>query len=172
MTYISVTNALNNNAATSDITLVGANFTDIVNGLSDGTKAINVASIALASGTAFSTLAGGTHTPSLTNTDNITSSSLVSASYMRIGNIVTAALSVSITPTAASAATTRLTFTLPVSCSTTPVGGGCSNAYAGSAAVTQAGAIYPVSASTMGLEFSANSTTPMAWYGVYQYIVN
>lgn len=45
MAYISVTNALNDNSATSDITLVGANFTDIVNGLSDGTKDLNVGNI-------------------------------------------------------------------------------------------------------------------------------
>jgi hypothetical protein len=49
MAYISVTNALNNNAATSDITLVGQNFTDIVNGLSDGTKDLNIGVLTCAS---------------------------------------------------------------------------------------------------------------------------
>lgn len=42
MANISVTNALNNNAATSDITLVGTNFSDLVNGLTDGTKDISI----------------------------------------------------------------------------------------------------------------------------------
>lgn len=54
MAYISVTNALNDNSATSDITLVGTNFTDITNGLSDGTKDINVAGITAAGTVSFS----------------------------------------------------------------------------------------------------------------------
>jgi len=42
MTNISVTNALDDNSATSDITLVGTNFDDVINGLTDGTKDISI----------------------------------------------------------------------------------------------------------------------------------
>lgn len=62
MTYISVTNALNDNSATSDITLVGTNFTDITNGLSDGTKDIKVAGVAATSVASSGAVSGTTGT--------------------------------------------------------------------------------------------------------------
>ena len=66
------------------------------------------------------------YTPALTNTTNISSSSLTQATYSQVGNIVTVTVSGSITPTASSTATT-LTVALPVTTATTTqsgVGGG------------------------------------------------
>lgn len=65
MTDISVTNSLDDNAATSDITLVGTNFDDVINGLTDGTKDIAVATtnatklVATVASTQSITAAGG-----------------------------------------------------------------------------------------------------------------
>lgn len=57
---------------------------------------------------------GGNYTPTLTNTANITSSSLTNATYTRIGDIVTVNLGFSVDPTAANT-NTVLTITLPIS---------------------------------------------------------
>jgi hypothetical protein len=57
----------------------------------------------------------GSYTPTLTNTANITTSALNQAYYTRVGNIVTVTIGGTMTPTAA--ATTTLTFTLPITSS-------------------------------------------------------
>ncbi len=49
MALISVTNTLDDNSATSDITLVGVNFDDLINGLTDGTKDISISKATFAS---------------------------------------------------------------------------------------------------------------------------
>lgn len=71
-------------------------------------------------------VASASYTPALTNTTNISTSALTQAVYTQIGNIVTATISGSFTPTASSTATT-LTIALPVTTATTTqsgVGGG------------------------------------------------
>ena len=60
----------------------------------------------------------GTYTPSLTNTTNISSSSLTLATYMQIGNEIEVEITGSITPTSGST-NTVLTFSLPVTTATT-----------------------------------------------------
>jgi hypothetical protein len=45
----------------------------------------------------------GTYTPTLTNVSNVSSSTLLSASYQKIGNIVTVRLSIAYTPTSTTA---------------------------------------------------------------------
>jgi len=62
-------------------------------------------------------IASGTYTPTLTNTTNITSSTLTHASYTRVGNIVTVFVRASASITANGVA--ELTFSLPIS-TTTP----------------------------------------------------
>jgi hypothetical protein len=58
----------------------------------------------------------GTYTPTLTNTTNITSSTLEQALYTRIGNIVHVNIALLVNPTTASTASV-LTFTLPITTS-------------------------------------------------------
>ncbi|MFT4152345.1 hypothetical protein [Parafilimonas sp.] len=60
------------------------------------------------------TLASGSYTSMLTNTTNITSSALTSATYIRNGYVVNARITGTITPTSVSTPST-LTFTLPTS---------------------------------------------------------
>lgn len=63
---------------------------------------------------------GSTYTPTLTNTSNISSSSVVGAfKYMRIGNIVHAAGRVTIDTTAGGGTSTTLGITLPIASSLT-----------------------------------------------------
>jgi hypothetical protein len=119
MSYISVTNALNNNAATSDITLVGQNFTDIVNGLSDGTKDLNVGDITATS----LTVTGDAKTIAWTD---YTSSSTVTGfaagwtgkiHYKKIGKTVFCMFDITGTGEG-----NEVKFTLPVTAKATPTG--------------------------------------------------
>lgn len=55
----------------------------------------------------------GTYTPTLTNTTNVAASTAFECQYMRVGNVVTVSGQISLTPTAASAAT-ALGITLPI----------------------------------------------------------
>jgi hypothetical protein len=59
----------------------------------------------------------GTYTPTLSNTTNITSSTLSQATYIRVGDIVTVSVGVGLTPTL-SATNTILTVTLPITTAT------------------------------------------------------
>ena len=82
MSYISVTNALNNNAATSDITQVGQNFTDVVTGLNSGTKDINVATITATTVNTTSFSATAITAATVATTGNITSSRVTGESVI------------------------------------------------------------------------------------------
>ena len=62
-------------------------------------------------------IASGTYTPTLTNTTNISSSTLSQATYTQVGNIVTVSIGITLTPTL-SATNTVLTVTLPVTTAT------------------------------------------------------
>ena len=59
-------------------------------------------------------MSSGTYTPTLTNTTNVASSSVNSAFYTRVGNIVTVYYSFSITPTAGGSTSTQLDISLPI----------------------------------------------------------
>lgn len=56
----------------------------------------------------------GAYTPTLTNVTNITASSASAHHYSRVGNIVTMAGTVTVTPTAAAGATTTMDIALPI----------------------------------------------------------
>ncbi|MDE3185293.1 MAG: right-handed parallel beta-helix repeat-containing protein [Bacteroidota bacterium] len=58
------------------------------------------------------TATSGTYTPTLTNTTNITSSTLTSATYQKVGNVVTVHVSYTINPTVGGSLS-KLTITLP-----------------------------------------------------------
>lgn len=74
-------------------------------------------------------IASGTYIPTLTNTTNVSASTVINGFYTRIGNIVTVTITGTITPTL-TATSTLLTFTLPITTSTSPqgtIGSGVSN---------------------------------------------
>jgi hypothetical protein len=62
----------------------------------------------------ITTIATGTYTPTLTNTTNITSSTVNRATWTRIGNSVTVNLAIQINPTSASGAATTLRISVPI----------------------------------------------------------
>jgi len=95
----------------------------------------------------------GTYTPTLTNTSNITSSSLNQATYTRIGNIINVNVSVSTTVTA-TATPSVLTLTLPINTAdTSQVGVGVGNITAGDVTVNASGIVGVISASTAEFVF-------------------
>lgn len=67
---------------------------------------------------ALPTLASGTFTPTLSSPSNVTSTSILSASYIRVGNVVTVSIGVALTVTTASTLS-QITMTLPVTTSNT-----------------------------------------------------
>jgi hypothetical protein len=67
------------------------------------------------------TISGGMYTPTLTNTTNITTSSLGGATYSRVGNIVHVSIYGNIQPTLA--VTSVLKFTLPITTSSSILSG-------------------------------------------------
>jgi len=93
------------------ISITSAGVTRISSLAGTGTRTV----VADASGNlaASTIVTSGTYTPTLTNTANITASSLTNATYTRIGDIVTVNIGFSVDPTAANT-NTVLTITLPI----------------------------------------------------------
>lgn len=85
-------------------------------------------------------VSSGTYTPTLTNTTNISSSTLNVAYYTKIGNLVTVDIAVQTTITTTASATV-LTFSLPISGATTANGIGQGNLTSGGAGVNGYGVV-------------------------------
>lgn len=85
-------------------------------------------------------VSSGTYTPTLTNTTNISSSTLNVAYYTKIGNLVTVNIAVQTTITTTASATV-LTFSLPISGATTANGIGQGNLTSGGAGVNGYGVV-------------------------------
>ena len=113
-------------------------------------------------------VASGVYTPTLTNTTNIAASTAYPCSWSRIGSVVTVMFYAAIDPTAATPTSTRLTFTLPIACATTPIGGGS----ASSGTYVQTGALQPISATTGALDYSAVNVANDVFAGTFQYVLN
>jgi len=97
--------------------------------------------------------ASGTYTPTLTNTTNISSSTLNAAYYTRIGNIVTVTIAVQTTLIAASE--TVLTFSLPISGATVVNGIGQGNLTSGGGAVNGYGIVDITNSTTAQLRIGS-----------------
>jgi len=95
----------------------------------------------------------GTYTPTLTNTTNITSSTLNAAYYVRNGNLITVTISVQLTLTAT--ADTVFTFSLPVSGATVVNGIGQGNLTSGGGAVNAYGIIDTTNSTTAQLRIGS-----------------
>lgn len=109
-----------NNAANTSGTAANLSGTPALpNGITATTQSASDNSTKLAT-TAYADRIGssGTYTPTLTNSANLTTSSLGEASYMIVGSRVHVCISGSMTPTTATTLTT-LTFTLPFTSSRT-----------------------------------------------------
>lgn len=112
------------------------------------------------------TVTSGTYTPTLTNTTNISTSVLTSARYTRVGDIVTVYIKAS--AVVSSAASTELTFTLPIATSSTSyvlLGTADGN---GRVAVSSGSS----SNTTIGAQWTAPSATTAIVEISFQYIVN
>lgn len=122
----------------------------------------------------FPTLASGSYTPTLTNTTNISSSSLSQATYTQVGNIVTVTVGGSLTPTLV-ATNSTLTITLPVTAVTTTQ----SNIGSGSIAFNSGGNLYSgmianiASGTTATINFFVGSVNTSSNFAVtFQYKIN
>jgi len=114
---------------------------------------------------------GGNYTPTLTNTANITTSSLTNATYTRIGDIVTVNIGFSVAPTAANT-NTVLTITLPIARTVSNV------LNSGSGAIFQSNTRLPASFQTSGnttqgvIYLYPSSTGTYAGSVTFQYNIN
>lgn len=113
-------------------------------------------------------LSSGVYYPILTNTTNIAASTAYPLSWSRVGNVVTVMIQVDIDPTAAAPTSTKLTMTLPVASTTTPIGGGsvACNSY------TQTGLISCQSATSAEISYMAVNVANASFRGILQYVVN
>ena len=107
----------------------------------------------------------GTYTPTLTNTTNVSSSSLSNAYYSQIGNIVHVAIALTITPTLVGG-TTQIDITLPVNSSLST--GGAGNII-GSSATNATGFTILKSTSTMRATFFSTINTSSSYYIQFDY---
>lgn len=97
----------------------------------------------------------GTYTPTLTNTTNVTSSTLNAAYYVRNGNLVTVTIAVQLTLTAT--ADTVFTFSLPVSGATVVNGIGQGNLTSGSGVVNAYGIVDTTNSTTAQLRIGSTA---------------
>ena len=117
----------------------------------------------------------GSYTPSLTNTTNVSSSANTQATYVQIGNVVTVTVVVSLQPTSANTLTT-LTFSLPVSTSTTTQtlvvsGNFLPNDSFSNTAIGIMGSVVSGTTATMNFENGSITTTGAATV-TFQYHIN
>jgi len=110
----------------------------------------------------------GTYTPTVTNGANASLSTLVRATYTRVGNVITVSFSVNVTPTLLSGC--NVIMTLPVNKTTSG-----SNLDFGSGCANNGGILLPVrvqsqsSASTVNIIFTAVNTNATNVTGTFQY---
>lgn len=97
--------------------------------------------------------ASGSYTPTLTNTTNISSSTLNAAYYVRNGNLITVTIAVQLTLTAT--ADTVFTFSLPVSGATVVNGIGQGNLTSGGGAVNAYGIVDTTNSTTAQLRIGS-----------------
>lgn len=95
----------------------------------------------------------GTYTPTLTNTKNVSSSTLSAAYYVRNGNIVTVTIAVQLTLTATTE--TVFTFSLPISGATVVNGIGQGNMTSGGGAVNGYGIVDITNSTTAQLRMGS-----------------
>ena len=136
------------------------------------TYAAIVHSTASDSGTYQVPMGSGAYVPALTNTTNITSSSADSAFWIRVGNTVTVAGSVTLTPTTIST-TTQLSMSIPIN--STFTGHSCFGvANAGNQAILNNASITSIASTSLALlQFvSGASVGSTTFYYQYSYIVH
>lgn len=133
-----------------------------------GGDANNLTTLSLATGAILS----GSYTPTLTNTTNITGSSAALAYYLRIGNIVQVAGTITIDPTAASTPS-LLRISLPVASTIGAVAdvggvGSCLSVFGLTGGINGA-----VGAGTAALNFVSDAAAGnVAWAYTFTYIVH
>lgn len=120
------------------------------------------------SGVLAGTAIAGTYTPNGTSTTNLEANSPQLCSWIRIGNVVSGEIAITLNPTSAGGTATVCTLTLPIACVSTPTGGGSIN----NSEYGQVGEIIMASATTMTINYNAQNAGNTAWRGTYQYVVN
>jgi hypothetical protein len=99
----------------------------------------------------------GTYVPSLTNTTNITSSTAVFVSYIRLGSVVHVSINGSVTPTATGSV--QLGFSLPVINSNYPQGVGVATINEGNISTTFTSGLIIINSATTGYFYYHATTT-------------
>jgi hypothetical protein len=114
-------------------------------------------------------LASGEYTPTLTDVTNVAASALLGARFIRVGNQITVAFSVTIDPTAAAA--TELGISLPVASAIAATAEVIGLANSGETVGEPAIVIGDIANDRASLQFTAVGTGVVTWQGTFQYIV-